>query len=164
MGAEGFTIRTSPSEDDLELVVQHHGAWYAEACGFDGSFPPYVAAALAEIVAREGKGDSALWVAEGGGEFAGCIGVAGRDDGSAQLRVFLVRPEFAGRGVGRMLLAAALDFCRVRRVPRITLWTVRGLAAAAHLYSGAGFALVEEVTHRQWGQMVTEERWELRLK
>jgi GNAT superfamily N-acetyltransferase len=167
MGASRLTIRASACTEDLELVVQYHAAWYAEACGFDGSFPPYVAAALEEIVARREKGDSALWVAEAGGEFAGSIGVVGRDGGKGgtfgQLRVFLVRPKFCRCGLGRRLLGEALAFCRARGFSSVTLWTVRGLDAAAHLYREAGFVMVEEVTNRQWGQMVTEERWELRL-
>jgi ribosomal protein S18 acetylase RimI-like enzyme len=51
----------------------------------------------------------------------------------------IVAPEHRGRGVGRLLLEAALEFFRSRRVPRVVLWTAERNEAAQRLFTGMGF-------------------------
>ncbi len=163
-----FHIRPAAGAADDEDVVGHHVRFYQQAWGFDPViFGGYVRSALEEI-----HGEGRLWVAErapsagsgtGEDEFAGCVGVAARPGNEAQLRLFLVPPACSGRGVGKVLLAEALTYCCERGFGRVYLWTFHGLDAAAHLYSKAGFRLTESVTHPQWGQVVTEERYDLEL-
>jgi ribosomal protein S18 acetylase RimI-like enzyme len=51
----------------------------------------------------------------------------------------IVAPEHRGRGVGRLLLEAALEFFRSRGVPRVVLWTAERNEAAQRLFTGMGF-------------------------
>jgi ribosomal protein S18 acetylase RimI-like enzyme len=51
----------------------------------------------------------------------------------------IVDPKHRGRGVGRMLLGAALEFFRSRGVPRVVLSTAERNEAAQRLFAGMGF-------------------------
>jgi ribosomal protein S18 acetylase RimI-like enzyme len=51
----------------------------------------------------------------------------------------VVEPEHRGRGVGRLLLDAALTFLRSRGAPRVVLWTAARNASAQRLFASAGF-------------------------
>lgn len=51
----------------------------------------------------------------------------------------VVEPEHRGRGVGRLLLEAALEFIRSRGVPRVVLSTAERNEAAQRLFASAGF-------------------------
>lgn len=50
-----------------------------------------------------------------------------------------VEPESRGRGAGRALLAAAVDWARSRALERVDLWVTEGNAPATRLYRGMGF-------------------------
>jgi ribosomal protein S18 acetylase RimI-like enzyme len=51
----------------------------------------------------------------------------------------IVDPEHRGRGVGRLLLEAALAFFRSRGVPRVVLSTAERNEAAQRLFASMGF-------------------------
>ena len=55
------------------------------------------------------------------------------------LHDLIVAPEYRGRGVGRLLLGAALEFCRSRGVPRVVLSTADRNVAAQRLFASMGF-------------------------
>jgi ribosomal protein S18 acetylase RimI-like enzyme len=55
------------------------------------------------------------------------------------LQDVIVDPEHRGRGVGRLLLEAALEFFRSRGVPRVVLSTAERNEAAQRLFAGMGF-------------------------
>lgn len=147
---------------DLGHVLHLHGLLYAEEHGFDITFEGCVAAGLAEFAASFRDHKDRLWIAEAGGEVVGSIAIFGRSDSEAQLRWFLVHPAHRGRGLGRSLLSEALTFCRQAGYKTVFLWTLAHLQAACRLYESVGFKKTEEKTHLLWGQMLTEERYELK--
>jgi ribosomal protein S18 acetylase RimI-like enzyme len=104
-----------------------------------------------------------LWLAELDGRIVGSVAIVGRADNAAQLRWFLVHPDCRGQGLGRTLLDEALRFCHECGFRLVYLWTFSELTAAAHLYRDAGFRRTELKTHRIWGRMITEERYDLLL-
>ncbi|HEV7902636.1 MAG TPA: GNAT family N-acetyltransferase [Pyrinomonadaceae bacterium] len=55
------------------------------------------------------------------------------------LHDIIVSPEHRGRGVGRLLLDAALEFLRSRGVPRVLLSTAERNEAAQRLFARKGF-------------------------
>jgi len=55
------------------------------------------------------------------------------------LHDIIVAPEHRGRGVGRLLLDAMLEFFRSRGVPRVVLSTAERNEAAQRLFASAGF-------------------------
>ena len=55
------------------------------------------------------------------------------------LHDIIVDPEHRGRGVGRLLLDATLEFFRSRSVPRVVLSTAERNEAAQRLFASMGF-------------------------
>ncbi len=156
------TIRNELRPGDLGYLIYLHGTLYAAECGWDHTFEAYAAGPLAEF-ARAPKPRDRIWIVEHQGQVAGSIAIVETEKRQAQLRWFLLHPSLRGCGLGRFLLAEAVSFCRKSGYAKIHLWTTRNLTTAAHLYQSAGFELCEEITHPLWGQMVTEQRYELRL-
>ena len=88
----------------------------------------------------------AVIVADDGGEVIGYsyAAVEGYDymalrGPAGVLHDVIVDPEHRSRGVGRLLLDAALEFLRSRGAPRVVLSTAERNGAAQWLFAGAGF-------------------------
>jgi putative acetyltransferase len=83
----------------------------------------------------------AFWVAEQGGEIIGTCGIAPLPDDSAtyELRKMYLAPRARGAGVGRALLASALDFVRTKSAARVVLDTTHEMKDAIRFYERAGF-------------------------
>ena len=159
----GVKIRYRLKPGDIGYVTYLHGILYAQEYGWDHTFDGYVAHGLAEFVQSFDPARDRVWIAETDDRIVGSIGIVGRSDEEAQLRWFLVHSDCRGRGLGHSLLEEALQFCRDRGFESVFLWTVEDLKAAAHLYRSVGFRRTERKTHRIWGSMITEERYDLVL-
>jgi GNAT superfamily N-acetyltransferase len=149
----------------LGRIVELHGTYYSRHWGFGVFFEAKMAADLADLANRYDERRDGLWTVSVAGRVEGAIGIDGRGApaGPAVLRWYIVSDVLRGTGVGRRLLATAVDFCRDRGYRGISLWTFAGLDAARHLYEQAGFRLAEEERGSRWGTEVTEQRFELRL-
>lgn len=155
-------IRNDLRPGDLGSLIHLHGTLYGDECGWDHTFEAYVAGPLAQFAMRRNPRDR-IWIVEHHGQVAGSIAIAEVKKKLAQLRWFLLHPRLRGQGIGKRLLHEALSFSRKSGYDRIELWTTRNLTAACHLYRSAGFELTREITHPLWGQIVTEQRYDLRL-
>jgi GNAT superfamily N-acetyltransferase len=65
-------------------------------------------------------------------------------EGSVELSKMGVRPAAQGRGVGRLLVAAAIDRAREMGMKRVYIETNSILAPAIKLYRDAGFVPLKE--------------------
>src|SRR5882724_925971 len=107
-------LRTTISPGDIGYIIYLHGILYAQEYDLDHTFEGYVAAGLGEFAKSYDERKDRLWLAETEERIVGSIAITGLPDHSAQLRWFLVHPEARGNGLGRELLAEALQFCRDR--------------------------------------------------
>jgi GNAT superfamily N-acetyltransferase len=158
-----WNIRHRAKPGDIGYITYLHGILYAKEYGYDETFEAYVACGLAEFVQSFSPDEDRIWLAETNSHIVGSIAVVGCSKEEAQLRWFLVHPDYRGFGIGKKLLQEALQFCRENKYKIIFLWTTSELAAASHLYSGFGFRKTEEKTHNIWGKRVTEEKYYLYL-
>jgi N-acetylglutamate synthase-like GNAT family acetyltransferase len=156
-------VRYDLRPGDIGSVVSLHGILYSREYDYDHTFEAYVAAGTAEFAQSFDPHQDRLWIAETGGETIGSIAIVRRPESEAQLRWFLIHPNWRGLGLGRILLREALQFCKECRYKAVFLWTVSYLTAATHLYKSAGFKKTEKKTSKLWGHTVTEERYVLRL-
>ena len=156
-------IRAGLHPGDVGYVTYLHGILYAEEYQYDTTFDGYVALGMGEFARDYDSRKDCLWVAEMGDQIVGSIALVGKPDNTAQLRWFIVHPVARGQGLGRRLLAEALDFCREKQFASVFLWTVSNLDAAIYLYRSAGFNRIEQATHHLWGHVITEERYHLSL-
>ncbi len=146
-------------------ITELHGVYYYENWGFDVTFEIQVGRELAEFVARLNQERDGLSVATRSGVFAGSIAIDGVDAAqyAARLRWFIVDPQFQKTGIGRKLIALAIEFCVQQGFSGVYLWTFKGLESARRLYESVGFQLCDESWVAQWGQTIMEQKYELQI-
>lgn len=149
---------------DLGWVIGAHGRLYAQEHGSDISFEAFVAGICRDFIEAFEPTRHAAWIAELDGLPAGSVFVVpGPDRPAAKLRMLIVEPRARGRGLGRMLVAAAEAFARDGGHARMELWTHAVLADARRLYAGLGYRLAHSAPHPGFGVPLVEERWERAL-
>ncbi len=84
-------------------------------------------------------------------------GTAGRRD----LISMWVHPAHRGRGIGRSLVDAVVDWARGDGAGEVELWVVDGNDAAAHVYARAGFAPTGRSQPLPSDPSLTEREWVL---
>lgn len=147
---------------DVGYVAQLHGEFYKKQYDFYPIFEYYVLKGLTDFLQDPSVGE--LWIAEVNGKRAGSIAIVRDHENSAQLRWFILDPEFQSLGIGSKLIATALNYCEAHQLNHIYLWTISTLQAARHLYSKFGFTLSEEKENAEWcSKKLVEERWDLHL-
>jgi N-acetylglutamate synthase-like GNAT family acetyltransferase len=154
-----INIRTELRPGDLGEVIRLHGWLYSSEYQYGISFETYVAEGLVEFYRKYNSERNRVWVCEHNGQMIGFMLLMDRRE-AAQLRYFLVRPEFRGIGLGKELMELYLAFARQCGFRRSYLWTTKELSAAASLYTRHGFKLVEEKASAAFGKQVIEQRYD----
>jgi ribosomal protein S18 acetylase RimI-like enzyme len=93
-------------------------------------------------------GENRILVARGGGRTLGLCWLVLFDPGTgleAEIAELYVRPESRSAGVGRRLIAAAVDIMRGRHVTFACVWTRHDNEAALRAYRAAGFAPTDQL-------------------
>jgi GNAT superfamily N-acetyltransferase len=145
----------------LGRVTEMHAAYYATKWGFGLYFERKVAREMAEFLGRFDAAKDGVWLAVDGDKVVGSVFIDGveADTKGAHLRWYIVSDDCRGRGIGKILLRNAMDFCRQVGYRSVYLWTFAGLDAARHLYEGQGFSLAEEREDTSWGETVTAQKF-----
>ena len=140
-------------------IVSLHAETYSDWAGFGSPFEAKVASELAEFIGRLDRSANGLWHVTEEGRLLGSIAIDGEDlgGGLAHLRWFIVDPRSRGSGIGKRLLARAIDAADQQGFAEIRLWTLKGLDAARTLYERSGFVLADEYQGDQWGRRITEQ-------
>lgn len=154
----GIAWRSELREDDFAAVVRLHAELYRREFGYAEAFEAYVAQGLQTFRSHYDRRRSRAWLCEQAGRLAGCLFLEDRGT-SAQLRYFLVRPEYRGRGLGTRLMSAFMDCLRERGYTAAYLWTTNEQSVAARLYLAHGFKRVESRPSSVFGKRVLEERY-----
>lgn len=76
----------------------------------------------------------------------GSVGVERIDGESAELHRLYLDARLRGRGTGRALTEAVLDWCRAERIRRLVLWSDTRFDQAHRLYTRMGFRRTGERT------------------
>ncbi len=122
-----------------------------------------MARVVADYVASFDAARENAWIAESGGTRVGSVFCVKKDVRTAQLRLLLTEPQARGLGVGTRLVEACVDFARRTGYEELMLWTQQPLQAARRIYDRAGFVLVSEESHDEFGEGVIGQSLSLKL-
>ncbi len=147
-------------------ISELHGTYYHRYWGFGLYFEAKVATELSAFLQRFDEKRDGIWLAEKNGRIEGAIVIDGiqAENKGAHLRWFIVSDALRGKGIGRELMDKAMAFCRGKGYKRTFLWTFEGLGAARYLYEATGFSLVKQQRGEQWGVLVNEQCFELKIE
>ncbi|MCP5381781.1 MAG: MarR family transcriptional regulator [Kordiimonadaceae bacterium] len=161
VSADGPIIEEGYTPGLIGGIAALHGTLYQDIVDFGVTFEAKVATGLAEFMPRIGRPQNNSWFVREGKRIAAGITIDGEDLGNniAHLRWFIVDKSLQSSGVGRGMLAKAIEFCEEQRFRQIDLWTFKGLDAARSLYERNGFKLVDEYPDNHWGAEVLEQKF-----
>jgi peptidyl-dipeptidase Dcp len=86
-----------------------------------------------------------------------------RENNAAQLRYFVLKPEYRKMGLGKKLMNLFMDFLKSHGYTSAYLWTTNEQKEAAALYKKFGFVKTADMVSTTFGKEVTEQRYDLVL-
>jgi N-acetylglutamate synthase-like GNAT family acetyltransferase len=160
---DDITIRTDLRPGDIGYVIYLHGFLYKSEYGYGIEFETYVANGLVEFHRQYDPQKDCVWVCEHENKMVGFLLLMHRGD-TAQLRYFILQPEYRGIGLGNKLMRLYMDFLKEKKYKSTYLLTTDELPASAHLYKKFGFKLTEEKLSTAFGKLVVQQRYDLSLE
>jgi len=160
---EDIEIRTHLQSGDIGYITYMHGIFHMKECGYGLSFESYVAEGLNEFYKNYNPERERLWMCEHNNKIIGSLLLMDRGNDTAQLRYYILKPEYRGIGLGKRLMDLFIQFLHEQNYRQCYLWTTNELKAAAALYIKYGFELTEEKETTDFGKLVTEQRYDLFL-
>lgn len=166
---DDIAIRTELRPGDIGYVTYLHGALYSREYGYGLQFESYVARGLCEFYETYKPERNRIWACEhkrsspaDNDRTIGFLLLMDRG-AAAQLRYFLIEPEYRGIGLGAKLLNMYMEFLNQCGYKSSYLWTTHELDTAAFLYKRLGFKLTEEKESTSFGKPLREQRYDLIL-
>lgn len=132
-------------------------------CGYGLSFESYVAEGLHEFYKNYHPEKERVWICEHNNKIIGSLLLMDRGNDTAQLRYYIIEPEYRGIGLGKKLMDLFMQFLKEKNYKYCYLWTTNELETAAALYIKNGFTLTEEKETTDFGKKVIEQRYDLFL-
>jgi ribosomal protein S18 acetylase RimI-like enzyme len=155
-------IRTELQPGDIGYVIHLHGLLYKQEYEYGIEFEAYVAKGLHEFYEQYNPATNCVWVCEHNTKMIGFILLMNRGT-EAQLRYFIILPEYRGIGLGKKLMELYMAFLKKSGYQKSYLWTTHELFTAAHLYRKHGFVLEEEKESSAFGKPLKENKYSLTL-
>ena len=158
----------------LARTLKMHLAFYYPREGWGRKFESVLSVVLGDLLDRLDRPVNQVWSAvvttpaqhPGGPPVERTVGVVYIDgeaypgeEGVAKVRAFIVDESTRGLGVGKQLVAAAMQFVREAGFRECRLATQRCLRAARRLYERAGFKEAGEVWFEGFGNGTMELRY-----
>ena len=159
---ENISIRTELKPGDMGYVIYLHGKLYKKEYNYEIQFENYVAKGLCEFYEKYNPERNRVWVCEHDSRIIGFLLLMDRGK-AAQLRYFLIEPEYRGIGLGSKLMGLYMDYLQECGYKETYLWTTHELNTAAFLYKRIGFKLTEEKESTAFGKPLREQRYDLVL-
>ena len=149
---------------DAGWIARRQAILYAQEYGWTSPlFEALVAEILSKFITKFDASGERAWIAERDGEVVGSVFIARASPEVAQLRLLYVDPSARGLGLGRRLVDECIRFSRARGYKTLMLWTHDILVPAVRIYEAAGFKLIREERHNEFGHDVNGQFWELGL-
>lgn len=161
----GIRVVSGYSPGLIGEIIRLHGVYYAREWDFDPVFEAGCATRLGDFLERldpEKDRIFSVWEDE---RVLGSVIIDGSnpqlDPNQAHLRFFIVSDGARGKGIGKALMAEAMEFLS-GRYATAKLETFAGLDTARALYEAAGFRLTDQWQTDKWGPTINEQRLQWR--
>lgn len=130
-------------------VVELQAAYYDQVFGSGRYYEIKILKDMSDFFIRYDEKRDGFWTVCLDNRVEGSITIDSIDKNSdiVRLRWLILSSELRGRGIGKKLIATAVEFCRKQHYRQIHLWTANNLQAACHLYKQAGFKIIERHTN-----------------
>lgn len=148
---------------DVGYLIYLHGHLYARESGYNLEFEAYVCKTFYEFLPTYNPAKDRIFLAIADNQIIGSVAILGSSRHLAQLRWFIIHPDYRGRGLGKQLLEQAMDFCREKHYQKVYLMTTSMQETAIALYKKAGFRKTGEKYLQLWGQQLYEQRYDMDL-
>ena len=160
---EDIDIRTDLRPGDIGYVTYMHGRLYKQEYAYGVNFETYVAQGLAEFWKQYDPGKDRVWICSHAERIVGFLLLMHRGKDVAQLRYFILEPEYRGIGLGKKLMGLYMAYLKEKGYKSSYLWTTHELETAAALYTRHGFVLTEEKDSEAFGKALRERKYEMKL-
>ncbi|HVU57415.1 MAG TPA: GNAT family N-acetyltransferase [Puia sp.] len=158
---DDIVIRTELRPGDIGYVTYLHGRLYKKEYNYGIAFEAYVALGMYEFYQQYDPVKDRVWVCEHRGKMVGFLLLMHREGNMAQLRYFILEPEYRGIGLGKKLMELYMEHFKKAGYGGSYLWTTHELATAASLYLRHGFVRTEEKASEAFGKSLYEVKYEL---
>lgn len=152
----------------IGIVSALFGRTIAASHGVDWTLDAMIAEQQCDFFRRFDCERDRVWIAIRDGSPQGALTIDGPrlENGreAARLRFFILDESLRGLGLGKLMLAAAMEFCRRRAYQRVLLTTLPGLDAATRLYEAQGFTAVAQSEGSFHGSRFVELTMECHLR
>ncbi|KAK0703810.1 acyl-CoA N-acyltransferase [Lasiosphaeria miniovina] len=139
----------------LGRLLEMHMAYYSREYNWGSVFEAGLGAAMSNLLTRLDHPRTQAWSAVQGGRIVGTVAIDGQypgyDPDVARVRAFIVDESTRGLGVGRKLMAAAMQFLRDVGFRECRLSTMRSLTVARAMYEKEGFRIFSETWTNRFG-------------
>jgi len=156
-------IRNDLLPGDIGSIIQLHGSLYSKEYGYGVSFETYVAKGLVEFYQQFDPHKDQVWVCDHETVIVGFILMMHRPKDAAQLRYFILKPEYRGIGLGKKLMDLFMSRAKKCDFKSLYLWTTNEQKTASALYQRYGFKIVEEKPSDAFGKPLLEQKYETSL-
>src|SRR5215218_312072 len=95
----GITIRTQLKPGDMGFIIYMHGWLYKQEYDYGIAFETYVAQGFCEFQNQYDPEKDCVWICEANNAIVGFMLLMHRPSNAAQLRFFLLLPEYRGIGL-----------------------------------------------------------------
>jgi ribosomal protein S18 acetylase RimI-like enzyme len=125
--------------DTARTLFREYESWLDEDLCFQ-SFE----AEVRDLPGRYAPPGGRLLLAYADGEPAGCVAMRKIGDGTCEMKRLFVRPQFQGRGIGRLLVDSIIESARAAGYGKMRLDTYPPkMAKAVEMYRSHGFYLID---------------------
>ncbi|MGD0031710.1 bifunctional helix-turn-helix transcriptional regulator/GNAT family N-acetyltransferase [Paenibacillus illinoisensis] len=156
-------VRTELKPGDVGALIHLHGWVYAKECGYNHIFEGYVCKTFYDLLQTYNPDKDRFWISECDNEIVGCIAVIEHPGQRAQIRWFILHPDYRGMGIGKKLIREAMGYCKQKGYSNVFLETTEDQKTAIAMYTKQGFVKIKEQQNDAWGVRHIEQTYELEL-
>jgi DNA-binding MarR family transcriptional regulator/ribosomal protein S18 acetylase RimI-like enzyme len=160
---DSIMIRSDLRPGDAGYLIYLHGWIYDKECGYDHEFEGYVCKTFHDFFDNYSPQKDRIFLAEADGKIIGAIAVVGHTAEKAQLRWFILHPDYRGLGLGSKLMGEAMAYCHEKGYKDIFLYTTQDQQTAIRMYEKAGFQKAAAHETHMWGKQLVELTYELHV-